>query len=129
MVNKGTVAFRMEATAESMDCSPHEIRKKGMAMFVMPSTRRGIHSLRVRGHRMRWMMMTATPNKSPKRTRKATSVIGPISCTAILIHMNEELQIAPSKIKTSQCLGFKTLSLRNGEGQSYDAPEILNVTR
>jgi len=25
--------------------------------------------------------------------------------------MNEELQITPSKINTSQCLGFKTLSL------------------
>jgi hypothetical protein len=56
------------------------------------------------------MKITAMPNNSPNKARNATSVIGPISCTAILIHIKEELQIAPSKIKTSQCLNFKPIS-------------------
>src|SRR5215213_8897296 len=111
MVNSGTVASKIEATAESMDCSPHEIRKNGIATFVMPNNRRGLHTLKLRGNWTRRMRMTATPNKSPKRTRKATSVIGPTSCTAILIHINEELQIAPSNRKTNQCFGFNGDSL------------------
>src|ERR1041384_5979557 len=110
MVNNGTVAANIAATAESMDCSPHEMRKNGMATFVIPSNSTGDHSLNVRGNGTRWIRMTATPNKSPKRVRKATSVIGPTSCTAILIHMKEELQIAPSKRNANQCLGFKDFS-------------------
>src|SRR5512138_2580504 len=117
MVNKGTVASRMAATAESMVCSPHEIRKNGMATFVIPRIRSGDHSFRLRGSFTRWTKMTATQKRSPKRVRKATSVIGPTSCTAILIHMNEELQIAPSNINTNQCLGF-TVLLQNSNNAS-----------
>src|SRR5215216_1284436 len=107
MVNKGTVASKMAATAESMTCSPQEMRKNGMAIFVMPNSSSGPHSLRLPGKEIRWIRMTTSPNKRPKRTRNATSVIGPTSCTASLIHMKEELQMAPSNRKTNQCFGFK----------------------
>src|SRR6266545_727210 len=107
IVNRGTVASRIDATAESMVCSPHEIRKKGIATFVSPTIRSGNQALNVRGHDTRWMEMTTTQKKSPNKARKATSVIGPTSCTAILIHMNEELQMAPNNRNTIQCFVFK----------------------
>src|SRR5512143_2768352 len=106
MVNKGTVASRMAATAESMDCSPQEIKKKGTATLVMPRISSGDHSFQLRGSCTRWIKITAMPKSSPKSVRKATSVMGPTSCTAILIHIKEELQIAPNKRNTNQCLGF-----------------------
>ena len=110
MVKSGTVASKTAATAESMDFSPHEIRKNGMATVVMPNTRTGIQLLTSRGSFGHWTRMTAIPNRSPNRTRKATSVIGPISWTAILIHKKEELQIPPSRMNTNQCLSCKRFS-------------------
>src|SRR6266516_4042345 len=56
------------------------------------------------------MKITTIPNNNPNKARNATSMIGLISCTAILIHMKDELQIAPSKIKIIQCLIFKSES-------------------
>ena len=50
MVNRGTVASRMDAIAESMNRSPHEMRKKGMARFVSPSRNSGNQDLKVRGN-------------------------------------------------------------------------------
>ena len=50
MVNNGTVASRMDATAESIESSPHEMRKNGIATLVSPTTQSGNHSLNVRGN-------------------------------------------------------------------------------
>lgn len=36
IVNSGTVALRTDATAESMVCSPHAMKKMGMARLVGP---------------------------------------------------------------------------------------------
>jgi hypothetical protein len=96
----------MEATPESMDFSPHEMRKKGMATLVTPNTNKGVHSLSVRGNGGRWMKATITVNISPNRTLYATRVMGPISATAIFIQRKDELHIAPSRRKTTQCFGF-----------------------
>src|SRR5688572_5418929 len=52
-------------------------------------------------------MPIATAVIAPNNMRKATRAIGPISCTPILIHRKEELQIAPRRMKTIQCLVFK----------------------
>ena len=57
------------------------------------------------------MIMTAAPNKSPKRTRNATSVIGPTSRSAISIHKNEDPQMAPNVRKTAQCFVFNLTPL------------------
>src|SRR6185503_20672771 len=48
---------------------------------------------------------------APNNMRKATSAMGPISCTPILIHRKDELQIAPRRMKTIQCLVFKETPL------------------
>ena len=66
----------------------------------------GLVKLREEGKEARPMKITTTPNKRPNEARNATSVIGPISWTAILIHIKEELQIAPNKRKINQCLVF-----------------------
>ena len=107
MVKSGTVASRMEATPESMDFCPQEMRKNGMAMLVSPRMMSGVHSFRVRGRGMRRMKMTAAPNKNPKKTRNATRVMGPTSRSASSTHIKDELQIKPSVIKTIQCFVFK----------------------
>src|SRR5687768_2626783 len=52
-------------------------------------------------------MPIATAVIAPNNILKAVSAMGPISCTPILIHRKEELQIAPRRMKTNQCLVFK----------------------
>src|SRR5215207_709877 len=52
-------------------------------------------------------MPIATAVIAPNNMRKATRDMGPISCTPILIHRKDELQIAPRRMKTIQCLVFK----------------------
>jgi hypothetical protein len=39
--------------------------------------------------------------------RKATSAMGPTSCTPILIQRKDELQMTPREIKAIQCFVFK----------------------
>ena len=46
MVNRGTVASKMAATPESIACSPHEIRKNGMATLLMPRMMKMIQPLK-----------------------------------------------------------------------------------
>jgi hypothetical protein len=48
-VKRGTVALRMDATAESMVCSPHEMKKMGMARLVGPRMAKMPHVFRSRG--------------------------------------------------------------------------------
>jgi len=38
MAKSGTVPLRIEATAESILCSPHEISRKGSAVLVTPKS-------------------------------------------------------------------------------------------
>jgi hypothetical protein len=110
IVNNGVVALRIDATAESIVCSPHEMKKMGMARLAGPRMAKILHVFQSRGHVTFWVMPMATPLKAPNNMRKAVSAIGPISCTPILIHRKDELQIRPSVMKTNQCLGFKGCS-------------------
>src|SRR4030067_2413968 len=106
MVKSGTVAFKIEATAESMDCSPHEIKKIGIARLVGPRMAKSRQVLESRGHSVLLMTAMATPASAPNNMRNATRAMGPISCTPILIQRNDELQIIPNKMKTTQCFDF-----------------------
>ena len=63
----------------------------------------------------------ATAVTAPNNMRKAVNAIGPISCTPILIHKKEELQIAPRVMKTSQCFGFKLSPICHCKGVVAEA--------
>src|SRR5574341_632808 len=106
MVNSGVVALRIDATAESIVCSPHEMKKMGMARLVGPRMAKMPQVFQSRGHRTPCNIPIITAVTAPNSIRKATSAMGPISCTPILIHRKDELQIAPSRMKTNQCLDF-----------------------
>ena len=84
---------------------------KGTVMLVMPRVAKVSQVARSRGHPTRRIRTNAPAESIPNSTRKATSVNGPISCTAILIHKKEALQIAPRRMKMSQCLGLIISSL------------------
>ena len=68
-VNRGTVAFRMEATAESMERSPQEMRKMGIARLVGPRSAKAPQVLRSRGQAtLRCQAMPAAA-RAPKSMR------------------------------------------------------------
>jgi hypothetical protein len=103
----------MEATAESMVYSPHEIRKTGIARLVGPRMTNMPQVFQSRGHTTFWDIAMATAVIAPKDIRKATNAIGPISRTPILIHKNEVLQIKPSRMKTIQCLSLILILIKD----------------
>src|SRR3972149_6641116 len=105
-VNNGTVALRMEATAESMLSSPQVINPKGMATFVKPRIIKAIHTDRLCGSLVRLTRMAMIPTRAPKKVRNATNVMGLNSRMAILIQRKDELHMAARRIKANQCLIF-----------------------
>ena len=50
LVNSGVVALRIDATAESIVCSPHEMKKMGMARLVGPRIPKMPQVFQSRGH-------------------------------------------------------------------------------
>src|SRR3990172_3914479 len=101
MANSGTVPFRMEATAESIVFSPHEMRAKGRAVFVRPSSAIAHSERRSRGNDGRRTATTNARPAKPNSSRQATNVNGPTSPMAILIHKKEDPQINPNRPKAN----------------------------
>ena len=83
---RGTVALRIEASAESIDCSPTVIRVNGMTMLMTLMTSRCPYIRRVRGSSWRAIATTIARNAAPNRSRPATSVSGVRLPRPILIH-------------------------------------------
>src|SRR5512134_316168 len=98
-----------------MESSPQVIRKNGSATLVIPNNRNGNQPAQSRGQALRCKRTAPPANNTPNSTRKATSVKGPISSSASLIHKKEADQMAPRKINAVQCLGCMGLltSCRN----------------
>ena len=103
MTVRGTVAFRMEARAESIDCSPTVIRMNGSTTFRTLITRRWPYIRGLRGSSWRARPTTTARNIAPSVRRPAISVSGgrPPS-RPILIHRYEEPQKKPRAKKTTQ---------------------------
>ena len=100
---RGTVALRIDARAESIDCSPTVIRMNGSTTFTMLITRRWPYIRGLRGSSWRAMATTVARNSAPRVRRPAISVSGgrPPS-RPILIHRYEEPQKKPRAMKTTQ---------------------------
>src|SRR4030065_330649 len=99
MANNGTVPFRMEATAESIVFSPHEMSAKGRAVLVSPSSAIAHSERPSRGKDGRRTATTSARPARPNSSRQATNVNGPSSPMAILIHKKEDPQINPNRPK------------------------------
>src|SRR6188474_3232229 len=74
-------------------------------------------------------MPIATAVIAPNNMRKATRAIGPMSCTPILIHRKDELQIAPRRLKTIQCLVFKGTPIHEMGGNNVSMYWNLEILR
>ena len=72
----GTVALRMDARAESIDCSPIEISVNGITMLITLMTSRCPYIRRVRGSSWRASATTIARNADPNSSRPAISSNG-----------------------------------------------------
>ena len=105
MVNRGVVLFSTEAIPEGMNCSPQEINTKGKTTLMIPiitkNPSQGCIFSQFSILRLLKRIMVSIPSVA-KDVRRATSMKGPTSCRAILIHKKEVLQIRPAARNRSQ---------------------------
>ena len=81
----GTVALRIDAREESIDCSPTAIRTNGSTMLTTLITSRWTYCIRRRGSSWRATATTVARNRSPSTSRLAISVSGGRLVSPILI--------------------------------------------
>jgi hypothetical protein len=87
ITKSGTVALRIAASAESIDCSPHVIRKNGRTMLTTLITSRWPYWRGLRGSGSRASRTTVAITRNPKKSLLAIRVNGgrPLS-TPILMN-------------------------------------------
>jgi hypothetical protein len=86
ITNSGTVALRIDASAESTNCTAHVMRRNGRTMLTTAITIRWPYFRASRGSGSRAIATTATSRASPIPSRSAMSVNGGIVSTPILMN-------------------------------------------
>ena len=76
MTISGTVAFRIEASARSVDCSPQVIRKNGTTMLMIDITSRWPYCRGLRGSGSRRQPDDRGEDEEPENGHNATRVSG-----------------------------------------------------
>ena len=92
------------ATAESMYCSAHVMSSQGTVALINPSVSNWPQTRTLRGSPARARTRNGRSISNANTRRMATTVTGPVSCTAILIQRNEAPQIRVSEMNAVHCL-------------------------
>jgi len=101
----------------------------GMARLVGPMMAKFIRVFLSVGHADLWYSATAVAVSAPNSMRKATSDVGPISRTPILIQRKDELQIRPSVMKAIQCFVFNPLLVQLLKHKRHKIDKGSNFSR
>lgn len=102
--NRGVVALRMAARADSIRVSAQLISTNGNAVLKKPMNRYAGQEARNVPNGWRVIRATASSPIRPNSRRNAANVAGDTSATAILIQRNDEPQIPPRRRNAPQSL-------------------------
>ena len=124
-VNRGVVAFRIEARPEAIWVWPQKIRPKGTRLFIRPIAAKLRHGVPARNSSLPAMARTTLSATAAKATRQKTTDSGGSSANATLAKKNEPPHRMDSDNNQIHIRRLMTAACRLEGGRSIRRPPAI----